>query len=206
MKCDRQHAREAREVVIRREDRKVISYRDRADEEVRVRSLDSSRTTEVEKRRRFLVILSRNRCVRKGSQMVAQSFKLRALPDPGQNLLPDRANDRNSAILNQGRELRTKGDVLRPRLTAERATRSACLPKPSSPTALLLVIILRVKIDGAEQLEDLRLLPALNVLLQRFGHGSLLGSVSADSLRLFEKTIINREIRRHDRTLTQPDV
>src|SRR5687768_7537143 len=67
-----------------------------------------------------------------------------------------------------------------------------------SPTApLTFVVMRRVILDAAEQVEDPRLLAPIDVLSQRLSDCRLLGSQSADSLSFFKQLTIRRQVRRH---------
>lgn len=81
-------------------------------------------------------------------------------------------------------------------------TRSACRRGPSRPAALLLVVVLGIEFNGIEEIDNLRLLAALDVLVQSFGDRRLFGAVATDPLSLIQQPVINREVRSHERYFT----
>lgn len=123
MECNRQHTSEPHEVVIRGEDRKVITRRDRANQEIRIRALNPSRAASIEERSRLLVVIDHNGGVNERSQIVTQPVKLWTLFESRQNFLPDRTDDRHSAVLNQFGQFRTYGFVLQARFTTPQRKR-----------------------------------------------------------------------------------
>src|ERR1700686_1161129 len=70
------------------------------------------------------------------------------------------------------------------------------LPR-SRPATSLLVVVLRIERNRFEELEDLHLLAALDVLTKGLGHGRLLRSVAADPSCFLQQAIIDRDNRDH---------
>jgi hypothetical protein len=54
------------------------------------------------------------------------------------------------------------------------------------------MVVLRIKLDGAEKLEYPRLATMPYVLLQRFGHRSFPGAVTADLPGFLDQSILDR--------------
>src|SRR4051812_31431186 len=107
------------EVIIRREDRDVVSNGDRADQKVRVRALHTLLPASVVEGCGLLVVIRRDLQVREDSQVLAQSIVLRPVTEAGQELLPDRTDHRDASILDQCPKLRDRRIMRSGFLTAQ---------------------------------------------------------------------------------------
>src|SRR5579884_3052650 len=81
-------------------------------------------------------------------------------------------------------------------------TRRTCRRGPSTALALRLVVVVRVPLEPAEQIESSALAPPCDVLRERFVHRSPLRLVMAEPLRLGHEPIVEGEVRGHDTKLT----
>ncbi len=63
--------------------------------------------------------------------------------------------------------------------------------------SLRLVVVGRVDVDRTEQIEHGKLLAPRHVLLERLGHGSLLGKAASEKEGLFEELVVDGEVRGH---------
>lgn len=88
-----QALRKVLEVPVRGKDRQIASDRDRANKEVGVRALDALEPAEVEKIRGRHVILRQKRKIGESREVSFQTRELRRIPHPGENFLPDGADD-----------------------------------------------------------------------------------------------------------------
>src|SRR5689334_12527834 len=86
------------------------------------------------------------------------------------------------------------------------ASRPTCRRARSSTAALSLVVVIRVVLDRAEQLDDSRLLAPGDVLLQGLGDGFLLGRTSADLQGLIQEAVVEREVGGHSHTAPHTSV
>src|ERR1051326_7572667 len=87
---------------------------------------------------------------------------------------------------------------------AKRATRSSNRRAPSSFTATVFGVVIRVVIDLPEELDNSSLLTPLDELLQGFIDGRLFGRKPADLVSLIEQRVVDSEIRRHRKILLTP--
>jgi hypothetical protein len=105
MELNREDSSEMREVLVGGENRELPPDGQRADQEVCVGALNSSRPASVEESRGFLVIVHRELDIREGPQIFAESFILRLSRDARQELLPDGADNGGATLANQIRQL-----------------------------------------------------------------------------------------------------
>src|ERR1700733_4792224 len=89
-------------------------------------------------------------------------------------------------------------------------TRRVCPPKPScsgAPSAALrFVVVLGIKIDSAECLEDFELVAPLNVLGEGCGDRVFLGFVMTHAAGLFDQFVVESEVGCHVYIITQYSV
>ena len=88
------------------------------------------------------------------------------------------------------------------RIGEETPTKRECLLTCSTKPTLLLVVVLRIEIDFAPQIEEFKLTLPLKVLGHCFGHGFALCLVTTCFQYIFEQRFIELEICRHVSILT----
>lgn len=81
--------------------------------------------------------------------------------------------------------LRHKGGQVE-RRAVERETRRLCQQEHSRAATSTFVVVFRIDIDLAKQLEDTGLLATIDILLQGFGHRGLLRLVATKLYRLLD--------------------
>jgi hypothetical protein len=101
MEFDREDSREMGEVRICRQDAKSSSHSRCTDQKVCVGTLDALSSTSVEEGSRFLVVLSFQQNIWKGTKMPSQSFELILSADAREELLPDWPQHGRSAFPHQ---------------------------------------------------------------------------------------------------------
>src|SRR5581483_1644053 len=77
-----------------------------------------------------------------------------------------------------------------------------CRPEPSTP-ALSFVVVISVPLEPTEEIENLALLEAADVLGKRAVYRFPLRTVISEALCLKHETIVECEIRGHDESITQ---
>ena len=121
MELDRDVSSEQRKVPVRRQNRHAVSVRDRTKQEVCVRPLDTARAAQIEILGRAFVIGGPDRQIGKFSEMIAKTFELCRLPNPGEHLLANRTDEMRPRLVDELPEL-PDGGVLGEVTSAGNAT------------------------------------------------------------------------------------
>ena len=96
------------------------------------------------------------------------------------------------------------GRLIGPDITAQRERPHAGVDEEvHSAGALGLVVVLRVPVEGREELDDAPLLMASDVLAQRTGDRCGLGALTTDLDGLLEQARVDIEVGRHVRSIAQ---
>src|SRR3954453_7264646 len=94
VKRDGQQPGKVCEIRVCCKDRKTVSRRERADQEIGVRGLNAFCSAKVEERCGLLVVVPRRLDVGERSQVIPNFFEVNALSDSRKQLLPNRSNQR----------------------------------------------------------------------------------------------------------------
>jgi hypothetical protein len=105
MNLDRDVVRVGLEIAVGAQDGKAVVLASRAEQEIGVRSLDAVPPADVEELCRPLMILSPQREIWEGGEVLFQILEVGDLPDSREDLLPDGTDDANPGLPDQFSQL-----------------------------------------------------------------------------------------------------